>query len=439
MLEYDGVSEWEFEVSFRGEYDPIFAMENQIHPKDIFPHVYITFVTNAGGYAIAITVTFWIVYGLVAMSFLSGCDCCPEETPSCCYRSSSAKNDKSSSNVRWSAARDHFVNDVAMTTNLSHAEKKTDSAFNHSALNVLRSKFTRGMGSRVLRNNNGDHTRIPIGKSKTAVLLKSNDISTLVGGRDAYIQHIDIDDNNLTHMNGVENYSSLETLIATGNNIKSLSINSIASNLKILDVGGNDIHKLFQSSLFATSSMVSSYPTLKVLLAKNNDINDMKGLAIACPRLTHLQLCNNDLNNVFSELRNLNYLTHVDMENNDIKVHNDDLVEFATTCTSSLKHLNLRGNDIPTSKLRQTREIFRSRGMTLMILADDGDAQVNGVDQAADVRNSYRLPDDWYETEDPNSGKRYFYNTNGQTSWTFPTASTVEASTIKKYKKQHSL
>jgi len=127
------------------------------------------------------------------------------------------------------------------------------------------------------------------------------------------------------------------------------------------------------------------------------------------------------------------------MENNDIKVHNDDLVEFATTCTSSLKHLNLRGNDIPTSKLRQTREIFRSRGMTLMILADDGDAQVNGVDQAADVRNSYRLPDDWYETEDPNSGKRYFYNTNGQTSWTFPTASTVEASTIKKYKKQHSL
>ena len=369
LLEFDGVSDWEFEVSFRGEYNPINKMESTTKTMNSFPHVYITFVTpDTSSFHILSTILIIggiLIFGLSCTEALE-CGCLETDDNATSSRST---NNYSSRSGGWS--------DTNKPTTLippAGATIPSDDAFRlvvrNSAINE-----TRGEGSNVKRDDNGDHSRIPTGRCYTAVILRSNDIRSLKGAQDHYLQHINVHNNDISKLEGIHQFDSLQTLIITNNNLKNINSYGIASNLKVLDVSCNDI-----KSLFGGNPGYTAYPNLTVFVALNNDISNFVGLSQNCPCLKVLDLRNNDLTqNVFDELSSMHNLTHVNLCNNDIKSTEGDLIRFAQNCSNTLVHLNIAANDIKKSELAQLRDTFKRRGMTLMIVADDKSEQVVGA------------------------------------------------------------
>ena len=367
LLEFDGVSDWEFEVSFRGEYNPINKMESTTKSMNSFPHVYITFVTPDTSSYHVLTPIFIIggilIFGISCSEALD-CDCL--ET-----------NDDIATSCRSSSRSTNKYANTSFSTPSTPAGATipSDDAFTRA----LKSAFseTRGEGSNVKRDDNGDYSRIPTGRCYTAVILRSNDIRSLKGAQDHYLQHINVHNNDISKLEGLNQFASLQTLIITNNNLKNINCGGIASNLKVLDVSRNDITSLFRGN---PNGGYTVYPNLTVFVALDNDISNFVGLSQNCPCLKVLDLSNNNLTqNVFDELSSMHNLTHVNLCNNDIKSTEGDLIRFAQNCSSTLVHLNIAANDIKKSELAQLRDTFKRRGMTLMIVADDKSERVVGA------------------------------------------------------------
>jgi hypothetical protein len=230
----------------------------------------------------------------------------------------------------------------------------------------------------------GDHRMIPVGQYYSAIIIPSNDVRSLDSRGDQAIQHIDVNNNDVSSLRGINTYQSLEVIILTNNNISNLGFQGASNNLKILKADANDIRKLFpggRPGMYAPT-MNTSFPNLFVLEAPDNDVDEISGLASNCPRLQALNLQNNSLGqkstSIFDELKNLTNLEYVNLANNDIKPLGNDCIEFAQQCSRNLKYINLQSNDMPKSKLRQMRDVLKRRGMTMSFLADDGTAKIIG-------------------------------------------------------------
>ena len=98
---------------------------------------------------------------------------------------------------------------------------------------------------RYILKKNDDYRTIPTGRFYTAVVIPSNDVGSLNGQQDQYIQYIDVHSNDINNLNGLSNYQALEALICTDNNLSNISFSGASNNLKVLDVGSNNITKLF--------------------------------------------------------------------------------------------------------------------------------------------------------------------------------------------------
>lgn len=383
LLLNEGGTDWEFTVSFRGRYNPLGEVLKRKSTQ--FPQVYITFVTpnDNGMEALGIILIIVGVLGgfclvVVVVNDPDGddytcCGFCGDETES------TGRNSSNNFGSRF----------VPPSAPAASSGVRIDTSGYSYTTRFSMAKFTNGLGTRVLTKRGGDHVTIPMGKYYTAVVVPNNDVRSLQG-RDSYasdqsIKHINVDNNDVDSLRGIERYHSLETLICTSNNLRTLDTNHRpANNLRILDVGNNDIRMLF------SHHMIIQFPNLAAFDGVNNDVDDISGLAANCPRLEALNLQNNSLGqksaSIFNELAKMKCLTHVNLANNDIKPRGNDIIEFATTCSANLKYLNLQQNDIPKSKLRQMRDILSRRGLHMFLLADDGNAPIVGQ-SATNVAN----------------------------------------------------
>jgi len=141
----------------------------------------------------------------------------------------------------------------------------------------------------------GDHRMIPVGQYYSAIIIPSNDVRSLDSRGDQAIQHIDVNNNDVSSLRGINTYQSLEVIILTNNNISNLGFQGASNNLKILKADANDIRKLFpggRPGMYAPT-MNTSFPNLFVLEAPDNDVDEISGLASNCPRLQALNLQNN--------------------------------------------------------------------------------------------------------------------------------------------------
>jgi hypothetical protein len=398
LLEFDGTSQWTFEVSFRGKYDPTKAVQDTIKRDASFPHIYLTFVTpdDNMNYGLGTFLIIFSVFGCLCLCYVSqdkdagdfgDDDLC---IPCCCFGGcSSGSSSSSSSSGNGARVVSRGMGGVHSSYSAPKAAQNdgvtmVNDTFFDQAVRSARNSLTRGLGRQVLNKGNDDYSTIPVGKYYTAIILPSNDVSRLsTNMQDQYIQHINVHSNDVSNLNGLPQYQALETLIATDNNLKTINFSGASNNLKVLDVGSNDIHKLFPGTAqgMYTPGYNTNYPNLALLVCPNNDVNEISGLASNCPRLQMIDFRNNSLGtvsnvSVFDELAHLPYLTHANVSNNDIKPVGDDLMRFAQTCSPNLIHLNLMENDIPKSKLRQMRDIMQRRGLNTTVLADDGGANI---------------------------------------------------------------
>merc|ERR1711865_45144 len=350
-----GTVDWTFEISFKGSYNPKKSIENQIKRDSTFPSIYVTFVTpdDNSNYGTGVFLIIFSVFGFLCCCFtvnsydhddLGDDDMC---IPCCCFsgRGSSSRSNYNRGNKQptvvvggMSGFNSYSAPKAASNDGVTMVN---DTQFDYAVSNARSS--TRGLGRSVHTKKNDDYRTIPTGRFYTAVVIPSNDVGSLNGQQDQYIQYIDVHSNDI-------------------------------NNLKVLDVGSNNITKLFpykQQGQY-NSGHNTNYPNLNLFVCPNNEVENINGLAASCPRLQVIDMRNNDLHNVFSELAHLPCLTHVNLSHNSIVVNGNDLIDFATTCSPTLQHLNIMENDIPKSKLRQMRDIMSRRGLSVTILADDG-------------------------------------------------------------------
>ena len=387
LLINDGTVDWTFEISFKGSYNPKKSIENQIKRDSTFPSIYVTFVTpdDNSNYGTGVFLIIFSVFGFLCCCFtvnsydhddLGDDDMC---IPCCCF---SGRGSSSRSNYNRRGNKQPTVVVGGMSGFNSYSAPKAasndgvtmvnDTQFDYAVSNARSS--TRGLGRSVHTKKNDDYRTIPTGRFYTAVVIPSNDVGSLNGQQDQYIQYIDVHSNDINNLNGLSNYQALEALICTDNNLSNISFSGASNNLKVLDVGSNNITKLFPNKQQGqyNSGHNTNYPNLNLFVCPNNEVENINGLAASCPRLQVIDMRNNDLHNVFSELAHLPCLTHVNLSHNSIVVNGNDLMDFATTCSPTLQHLNIMENDIPKSKLRQMRDIMSRRGLNVTILADDG-------------------------------------------------------------------
>lgn len=381
LLKNDGSSDWEFEVSFRGQYDPFY---NVVKRKDTkFPHVYVTFVTpdDNGKEGLGWALIIIAILGSLAFCFVTS-KIDETDFPDVCG-SDNVYSEPSSIQFRIAALNSSVQRSPSDGSNDSSSSGPINTSEFKAAIRNF-DRQTKGLGSRVLRKNNGDHRMIPVGQYYSAIIIPSNDVRSLDSRGDQAIQHIDVNNNDVSSLRGINTYQSLEVIILTNNNISNLGFQGASNNLKILKADANDIRKLFpggRPGMYAPT-MNTSFPNLFVLEAPDNDVDEISGLASNCPRLQALNLQNNSLGqkstSIFDELKNLTNLEYVNLANNDIKPLGNDCIEFAQQCSRNLKYINLQSNDMPKSKLRQMRDVLKRRGMTMSFLADDGTAKIIG-------------------------------------------------------------
>lgn len=142
------------------------------------------------------------------------------------------------------------------------------------------------------------------------------------------LKTIDISDNPLTSLEGIQKYPLLENLYAANGQISDLTSIEQLRNLKILDLSGNNITDLsplsglnaleiliLDDNNITDLSPLRGLPNLKILSVKGNNISDLD--AIVESPLEMLNVANNNIDSVeqVSEITSLKYLY---MQNNKL-------------------------------------------------------------------------------------------------------------------------
>jgi len=194
------------------------------------------------------------------------------------------------------------------------------------------------------------------------------------------VAHINLWNNDVVSIVGLEKYPNLMRLTLRSNDIKTLSGIQAAPNLRWVDASDNDLRDL---------AGMSSLNSLEWLDLHNNDLPNLRGLSW-CPRLTYLNLWHNDLKDL-SGIETLPSLRHVNLSSNDlthvkglahckaleeVNLAENDLTDLPSvlalaTCPR-LRVLNLSGNKYNGKQAKQIQEHFRTHLPGCRLTIDGG-------------------------------------------------------------------
>jgi len=176
--------------------------------------------------------------------------------------------------------------------------------------------------------------------------LSNNDLVKIVKLDNLYITWLDLSNNNLESVDGLNNLPCLEHLNLSNNNLK--SINGIEKlldyKLKHLNVNSNDIESI--------NFNVENSP-ITTLDASNNDISKIN--ITGCAKFTHINLSNNKLEHIG------NIGDCMDLENLNLSKNDFDQIDSLISLTKikSLKVLDLTENNISPTDIESLRNQFK--------------------------------------------------------------------------------
>lgn len=215
-------------------------------------------------------------------------------------------------------------------------------------------------GTEAVRRN-GDHRNLHFGNqfgnraAITLVDLDNNDVVSLGGLESLPAVHtLKLANNDLRSLQGIEHAVGLLALSVQHNSLSSLA-GLAHPRIVWLNVAGNDLKNL---------DGAASVPSLKYLCAAGNDITQISGLS-SFPGLTHLDVSNNDVADV-SGLRFCPALQGLDLSQNDLS-SKDQLLALLPSLTS-LVWLDMRGNDLTAVDRQAIRDWWEANraGCTLL-------------------------------------------------------------------------
>ena len=161
-------------------------------------------------------------------------------------------------------------------------------------------------------------------KNITAINNKIEDINVL---RNLEPQYICLDGNNITDINVVSNWDNLISLSFSGNNIENIPDLSKLEYLETVNLSNNNIKQITGGSGFVKElnidnneiqllSGIEQYSNLEILGISNNQISSLNGIE-NLKNLENLNINKNQINNI-ENLENCSNLKYLYMDNNNI-------------------------------------------------------------------------------------------------------------------------
>jgi Leucine-rich repeat (LRR) protein len=192
----------------------------------------------------------------------------------------------------------------------------------------------------------------PAPQATAVMLVPSNDIRTLSGMGFPHLRQLDVSNNDLTSLLGIEAASGLQALDASNNDLRHFGRLSLCGQLEWLDLSSNDLTSL--------SSAEHLPGTLRFVNLSNND------LATACFALPHLE-CLDLSDNEITELDHRSaagcpQLRTLALDGNDLGAGPfyalSGNVGIMFRRSPNLLWLGLAGNDLGTEEQNSLREVM---------------------------------------------------------------------------------
>jgi len=276
----------------------------------------------------------------------------------CCYDCSSCKCGGEGKSKTYKSPYSSETSPSSDVQSRSPAMKIKDTTFK-SVVNLEIVKGERWNHLNIYTHVNEDDTLV---KGGYDVVNQMNcDISWLTCHyRSGQVKYLNVSDNDIGSIRDITTMPNLRYLLCPNNDVSgSLRFAMKHESLQFLDLNNNDITRIQGRGQLSA---------LEVLLLRDNEIESIDGM-VPFPKLRILDLANNSLKSLSFLAEDCSKLQYINLQSNDIRCDDGAHRDFVKNCTN-LKFMDIRDNDIAESHFREMESLLKDKNPGLRILSD---------------------------------------------------------------------